>query len=623
MKTVSLTNSISELLKQIEPVARLKPKQGIEILDRKKFTAETIDLLAREAALNPSAEVRAAAQRIIREAFLELGGKPASIHEFYMARKEGKWENRTVPAFNIRAGTYDTMRSVLRAAKANNVGVLIFELARSERRYTWQDLSEYTAMAYAAAIKEGYSGLLFLQGDHYQVVAKDYFSGDQEKQKKAIQAIEKLIEEAVLAGKYNIDIDPSTLVDEKALDEIIQFEKEIVTDYLRKHSEKANGLDDHGLKSLTRQLVDEIELGLRADYKLTDEQNKKIHDLYQRMHKTTLEITKHFIRYIRGLEKKLGLPKPISIGVEERHIDNPKHKDYPSTLLGSFTLAKAITDWAKQENLVGPSKLALQTGAMHGLGGEVDFGIYERHNRERNKIGISLFVQHGTSTLDTKDFPKMPQSGVGEAHLATEYQKLSLEVIAELAPALAEKMIQFLEGLMAPDKVKDPFIQEKITASKVKSEDYAKFKAMWALAFSDPSLAISEAQENRKSGKIKSDEDLAKQIDTTKKLAEGQKKKNRPLIIKEVLGDSLPKGLKGKLKDLVKEIPGPFKDEIWNLPQNVYDRLYNHVLQDEFNRIMRDLSVTNTRDLIEGIIPYKSYPVSIPPRPPALENVLK
>lgn len=622
MKTLTLSSAISELLNQISSTIKLHPKQGIEILDKKKFAAETIDILAREAALNPNADIRAAAQRIIREAFLALGGKPASIHEFYMARASGKWSNRTVPAFNIRAGTYDTMRSLLRAAKSNNVGVLIFELAKSERRYSYQDLAEYTAMAYAAAIKEGYSGLLFLQGDHYQVVAKDYFSGDSEKQKKAIQSIEKLIEEAVLAGKYNIDIDPSTLVNEKALDEIIQFEKEIVDDYLKKHPEKAQGLDDHGLKSLRRQLVDEIELGSRADYKLTPDQQKKISDLYHQMHATTLEVTQHFIRFIRALEKRLGLPKPISIGIEERHIDNPKHKDFPSTLLGSFTLAKAVSDWARQEGLVGPSKLALQTGAMHGLGGEVDFGIYDRHVKQRDKIGISIFVQHGTSTLDAKDFPKMPASGVGEAHLATEYQKLSFEVIAEKLPALAEKMAAFLEGLMSPEKIKDPQIRQKIEASKQKPEDFTKFNAMWALAFGDPSLAIAGAQEDRKAGKIKSDDDFKKQIDTFQKLAGAQKAKPRAAIIKEVLGDTLPKGLKGKLKDLVKELSGPFKDDIWNLPADAKERLYNHVLYDEFNRIMRDLNVTNTQALIESVIPLKSYPVTLPPRPTPLESAI-
>lgn len=601
--------SIPQLLSQIQNVIQLRSKQGVNLVDRKKFTAETVDLLAREAALNPNADIRAAAQRLLREAFLELGGKPASIHEFYMARKEGKWKNRTVPAFNIRAGTYDTMRSILRSAKQNNVGVLIFELAKSEKRYSWQDLPEYTAMAYAAAIKEGYTGLLFLQGDHYQVVAKDYFSGDAEKQKKAIQSIEKLIEEAVLAGKYNIDIDPSTLVDEKALDEIIQFEKELVADYLRKHPEKAAGLDDHGLKALSRQLVDNIELGAQKDYSLSADQKTKIEELYRRMHKTTVEVTKHFIRTIRDLEKRLGLQKPISIGIEERHIDSPKHKDFPSTLLGSLTLAKTINAWAQQEKLIGPSKLALQTGAMHGLGGEVDFGIYERHTREWQKIGIAVFVQHGTSTLDTKDFPKMPANGVGEAHLATEYQKLSLEVIAEKAPELAEKMAQFLEGLMAPDAVKDPVIRQKITASKVKPEDYAKFKAIWQLAFGDSTVAIAAAQE---AGKPE------KEVETLRKLAAAQKSKKRGDILKEILGDGLPKGLKGKLKDLTKELSGPFKEEIWNLPENVKDYLYRHVLQDEFNRIMKELNVTDTRDLIESIIPIKGYPVSTPPRPPAL-----
>jgi len=114
-----------------------------------------------------------------------------------------------VPATNIRALTYDTAQAVFRAALADGVGAMIFEIARSEIDYTRQRPEEYTCAVLAAAIKTGYQGPLFLQGDHFQVGAKKY-AKDPEAE---VRAVKDLIWEAIDAGFYNIDIDTSTLVD--------------------------------------------------------------------------------------------------------------------------------------------------------------------------------------------------------------------------------------------------------------------------------------------------------------------------------------------------------------------------------------------------------------------------
>jgi fructose/tagatose bisphosphate aldolase len=61
----------------------------------------------------------------------------------------------------------------------------------------------------SAAIKEGYRGPLFIQGDHFQISAKNYAANPEEE----VGAVMELIGEAIDAGFYNIDIDSSTLVD--------------------------------------------------------------------------------------------------------------------------------------------------------------------------------------------------------------------------------------------------------------------------------------------------------------------------------------------------------------------------------------------------------------------------
>src|SRR5436189_208969 len=110
---------------------------------------------------------------------------------------------------NVRVLAYDTARAVFRAAKRLDVGALICEIARSEIGYTEQRPAEYVAVMTAAALREGFTGPLFIQGDHVQVNAKKY-AADPEAE---LQAIRTLIEEELHAGFYNIDVDTSTLVD--------------------------------------------------------------------------------------------------------------------------------------------------------------------------------------------------------------------------------------------------------------------------------------------------------------------------------------------------------------------------------------------------------------------------
>src|SRR5206468_9282861 len=115
----------------------------------------------------------------------------------------------TTPAMNVRILAYDTARAIFRAAQRLEAGAIISEIARSEIAYTDQRPAEYVAVMTAAALREGFTGPLFIQGDHVQVNAKKY-AADPNAELNALRA---LIEEEVHAGFYNIDVDTSTLVD--------------------------------------------------------------------------------------------------------------------------------------------------------------------------------------------------------------------------------------------------------------------------------------------------------------------------------------------------------------------------------------------------------------------------
>ena len=192
----------------------LKLKDSISVIDGKVKVKDSgtikglIDGLIYEAVFNADEEQRRALQRLVIEIAKEMGTVPSSIQSLY--EEMGKnYQGFTVPAINIRGLTYDVARVIFRKAIEKNVGALIFEIARSEIGYTKQRPLEYSAVVLAAAVREGFKGPVFIQGDHFQIVRKYYISDP----KPETDYVRGLIKEAIEAEFYNIDIDSSTLVD--------------------------------------------------------------------------------------------------------------------------------------------------------------------------------------------------------------------------------------------------------------------------------------------------------------------------------------------------------------------------------------------------------------------------
>src|SRR6185436_6173238 len=167
-----------------------------------------VDQLVRQAVFG-SADEKERARWQIWEMGQQAGVRPASIHDLYLARGRGEVPPFTTPAINVRVLSYDTGRAIFRAAKRLDVGAVICEIARSEIAYTEQRPAEYVAVMTAAALREGYTLPLFIQGDHCQVNHKK-FQADPEGE---VGEVKTLIAEEIGAGFYNIDVDTSTLVD--------------------------------------------------------------------------------------------------------------------------------------------------------------------------------------------------------------------------------------------------------------------------------------------------------------------------------------------------------------------------------------------------------------------------
>src|SRR3984893_6093580 len=201
--------SLKEMSDAVKPAATVSSDR-LSVTSPGAVSGELVDNLAWTAVFGADAELRGAARWIVRSLAAASGVRPASIHDLYLAMGRGAVGGFTVPAINVRAMTYDTARAVVRSAKALNAGAFIFEIARSEIGYTEQRPHEYAAVVIAAALREGFTGPLFIQGDHVQVGAKKYNSPDRDRE---LDALRVLILEETAAGFYNIDIDTSTLVD--------------------------------------------------------------------------------------------------------------------------------------------------------------------------------------------------------------------------------------------------------------------------------------------------------------------------------------------------------------------------------------------------------------------------
>jgi fructose/tagatose bisphosphate aldolase len=186
----------------------IEVKDGSVYIKNREALRNIMDSLINKAVFEANEEKRKARLLLIKEIAKAAGAIPSSIQELYeeMGRK---YPGFTVPAINIRGLTYDVAKAIFRKAMEMNVGALIFEIARSEIGYTKQRPLEYAAVVLGAAVKEGYEGPVFIQGDHFQLVRKNYLS-DPDAETKYIKG---LIQESIEAEFYNIDIDSSTLVD--------------------------------------------------------------------------------------------------------------------------------------------------------------------------------------------------------------------------------------------------------------------------------------------------------------------------------------------------------------------------------------------------------------------------
>jgi fructose-bisphosphate aldolase class II len=360
---------------------------GVAVRDAGALASPLMDRLVRLAVFGNAAE-QEWAQWVIWEAGRAVGTWSASIHDFYMARGRGDVQGVTVPAINVRGRAYDTARSIFRTANRLKGGALILEIARSEIAYTEQRPAEYVAVMLAAALREGYRGPVFIQGDHFQVNAKKYKADPVAE----VAAVKQLATEAIAAGFFNIDLDTSTLVDlaHATLAEQQRLNYEVGVD-LTRHVRRLEP------KGVTISLGGEIgEVGT---------ENSTVAELEA---------------FMDGYERTLAAQAKGMTGLSKISVQSGT--SHGGVVLADGSIADVKLDFKTLEDL---SRVA------------------------REKYGLSGAVQHGASTLPDDAFFHFPRTETAEIHLATGFQNM---IYDHIPPALREEIYAWLRTNAAEER---------------------------------------------------------------------------------------------------------------------------------------------------------------------------
>ncbi|MFM8322239.1 MAG: class II fructose-bisphosphate aldolase, partial [Chloroflexota bacterium] len=227
-----------------------------------------------------------------------------------------------------------------------------------------------------------------IQGDHFQLSAKRYAANPQAE----VQAVRDLIDEAINAGFYNIDIDTSTLVD---LDQTtIEAQQALNTGLSAMYTAYIRSRQPQGVMISVGGEIGEVgghnstEAELRA--------------------------------YMNGYTRELNQLAPGAHGISKISIQTGT--SHGGVVLPDGTIASVSVDF---DTMLKLSRISRQE---YGLGGA---------------------VQHGASTLPEDAFGKFVEAEAVEVHLATNFQNMLFE---RLPDELRSEMYAWLDQHNAAER---------------------------------------------------------------------------------------------------------------------------------------------------------------------------
>ncbi len=408
---VPIHSTPAELMKNVSGLTM--DNQTVRITDDDQ-ARRSMDVLAFNAVdfgdrKSAAPEVITLSRYLISELGRLLGAVPASVFPLFaaMAREE-VGRRMTVAAINIRGDAYNTARALFRAAMANRVGAMILELARSEMAYTDQPPLEYAAVMTAAAVREGFRGRLFLQGDHFQIKADRYH----ENPEKELTALKNLIRDSITAGFGQIDIDASTL--ERRGDKGISVAEAV---------------------------------------------------------RTNAELTASLTEFVRNIEKQQKIPYTISLGGESGEVGktNTTVEEYQAYMdilkdrLATLGIEKGISKISVNTGTV-HGGIRLPNGALAEV--KIDFDTLKAISQEARKDGLAGAVQHGASTLPDEVFHRFVEYETAEVHLATGFQDITMD---NMPKNLIDTLYDWVRENCAEERKPDQTEVQFLIASRKKS----------------------------------------------------------------------------------------------------------------------------------------------------------
>jgi fructose/tagatose bisphosphate aldolase len=424
-----VASSAADLLAHLSGIAHVAG-DTLVIDDAARFRSEAAADLAWTAAFTTDDATAEAARWLVWEGAQALGVLSASIQDLYMARSRGDVKGFTVPAMNLRAQTFDMARIIYETAAKNDAGALILEIARSEQTYTFQRPMDFATSVYAGAIAAGWTGPVFVQGDHYQFNAKKY-AADPEAMTEEIRRACRL---AIDAGYRNIDIDSSTLVDlsRPSLDE----------------EQRENYTRAAELTALIRSLeTDGVTVSVGGEIGEVGKTNSSVEELKA---------------YLDGYEAVLGKLAPGARGLSKVSVQT-------GTSHGGVPLPGG-----------GVAEVKLDFDVLAKLG---------EHARSR---GLAGAVQHGASTLPDELFHRFPEVETAEIHLATGFQN-ALYGHPAFPAELMEEIYAWCR-VNAADERKDGQTEDQFLYTTRKKAIGPFKRQLWDLATKDEILASQAAK---------------------------------------------------------------------------------------------------------------------------------
>lgn len=268
----------------------------LTVHERELIQQDVVDKVVYTTVFSTDDALKAKTRRIIYHLAKDLGIYSASIQPFYKAFAQGSIKNVTVPAISMKTLTYDLCRCVFRVAKTQNAAAFTFELSYGESQYTKQTPEEFVAVILGAAIKEKYTGPIFIQGGPCTFDPIAY----KKDRSKELTRVKDWVERLIAAGFCNIAIDGSTLIETSNPSLHAQQKENVyvtaeVTKFIRDREQKRHAAKlTKGHSDSIIQCTDDAPIAISAAIEYTNDDENTLetvesfmnHYLYQIPHKT-------------------------------------------------------------------------------------------------------------------------------------------------------------------------------------------------------------------------------------------------------------------------------------------------------------------------------------------------